>query len=261
MLPFCLLRSTVTLTVTLSPLSLSSCFLRRHALRLRGTPTSCSARLCSSNSGNTSAAAPLPIQSLVERDWSFLELDTVNSDEERRQKALRIIAAAAVRECSRLLVCMGSEWFVDRLVESAPACVLLLVIHESLFLLAMIKEKYDQVRCWQGEIAAIPCDFSALDVVFVCYFPGMGVTTDQLLSSVAGRCSPGARLVISFDQGRQVIEGKHHLQHPDMVKSVLPERTNLEKAAAAYSFQLVEYVDEPAFYLAVLSFSGSTNSA
>lgn len=210
----------------------------------------------SSPSGQTPASAPILIEEIIERDWSFLELDAINTDEERRRKTNRTISAGGVREGSRVLVCMGSEWFVDRLVESAPGLELLLVIHESLFALAMMKEKYDGVRCWQGEITALPQKFSRFDAVVVCYFPGMGVTLHQLLSSVASRCSPGGRLLISFDQGKQVIEGVHRQQYPEMVTSGLPERAALGSAAAAHSFDITEFVDEPTFYLAVLTFTG-----
>lgn len=70
----------------------------------------------------------------------------------------------------------------------------------------------------------------------------------------------GARLVISFDQGKEVIEGSHRQQFPDRVTSALPERSALEKAAAVHSLQIIEFVDEPTFYLAVLTFAGSQAS-
>ncbi|XP_020594208.1 uncharacterized protein LOC110034268 [Phalaenopsis equestris] len=151
---------------------------------------------------------------------------------------------------------MGSEWFIDRLIESAPSCELLLVIHESILVLAMIKEKYDEIRCWQGEITALPERFSRFDAVFACYFPGMGIPLDQLLSSAGRCCSPGARLLISYDQGKEVIEGRHRQLYPDRVSSQLPERSALERAAANHSFQVIEFVDEATFYLALLSFTG-----
>ncbi|KAK8958420.1 hypothetical protein KSP40_PGU002959 [Platanthera guangdongensis] len=195
MLPLCLrsapsfvhfLPRLRTLNPSLSPISFR--FLHNQETRSPRTLTFCS--LCSPHSVEAPASAPILIEEIIERDWSFLEVDAINSDEERRRKTRRTISAGGVREGSRVLVCMGSEWFVDRLVESAPALELLLVIHESLFALAMMKEKYDWVRCWQGEITALPQRFSRFDAVFVCYFPGMGVSLHQLLSSVASCCSP-----------------------------------------------------------------------
>lgn len=62
----------------------------------------------------------------------------------------------------------------------------------------------------------------------------------------------GARLVIGFDRGREITERNHREQYPDMVTFDLPDKITLEKAAAAQSFQITEFVDEPTFYLAVL---------
>ncbi|KAG0458317.1 hypothetical protein HPP92_023154 [Vanilla planifolia] len=230
--------------------------LPRHALRSTNVQSS-HFSVYSSLSSDSSGATSLPVVDVIERDWSFLDVDTVNTNEERYRKADRVIAAGGIQKGSRVLVCMGSEFFVDRLVESAPNCELLLVAHESLLALAVIKEMYDSVRCWQGQITALPQRFTQFDAVFVCYFPGMGVSLDEFLGFVAGRCSPGARLLISFDQGREVVEGNHRQTYPDMVTADLPERNALEKAAADHAFHITEFVDEPTSYLAVLTFDGS----
>ncbi|RWW09736.1 hypothetical protein GW17_00026759 [Ensete ventricosum] len=240
------------------------------------------------------SASALPLGELVERDWSFLDADATNNEEQRADKARRIISAADIRGTgSRVLAALPTLSFVDRVVESAP-WELLVAIHESLFVLAMIKESHDRVRCWQGGVDAVPERFSPFDAVFICYFPGMNVSIDQLLSSLAGKSSPGsflphflkhhptlikiavvlvnmqvlsvrcnlrfnlyftgARVVLSFDQGREVIEQNHRQQYPDMVTNSLPDRAELERAATEHSFQITEFVDEPTFYLAVLRF-------
>ncbi|WOL14202.1 hypothetical protein Cni_G22982 [Canna indica] len=232
--------SSPTLTLVHSPL-------RSH---LRPLPLRPPRRLSSSPSHV--AAAGLPMEELVERDWSFLDADP--SDTQRADKARRIIAAANIKETgSKVLAALPTADFIDRVVESAP-CELLVAIHESLFVLAMIKESHDRVRCWQGTIDVVPEKFVPFDVVFVCYFPGMGVSVDQLLSSLSRKCSPGARIVLSFDQGRAAVEQNHRQQFPDIVTFDLPDRIVLEKAAMEHSFQIIEFVDEPAFYLAVLRF-------
>ncbi|THU74873.1 hypothetical protein C4D60_Mb04t37990 [Musa balbisiana] len=187
------------------------------------------------------------------------EVDISLSCEQRADKARRIISAADIGGTgSRVLAALPTLSFVDRVVESAP-CELLVAIHESLFVLAMIKESHDRVRCWQGGVDAVPERFSPFDAVFICYFPGMGVSIDQLLSSLAGRSSPGS-VVLSFDQGREVVEQNHRQQYPDMVTNNLPDRTELERAATEHSFQITEFVDEPTFYLAVLRFHDYENS-
>ncbi|MQL96627.1 hypothetical protein Taro_029299 [Colocasia esculenta] len=197
------------------------------------------------------AISAIHFEDLVEKDWSFLDADPADSDRARR--ADRAIAAAEVGEKSRVLACLPTAGFVDRLVETAP-CELVLANHESLLVLAEIKERHDAVRCWQGGVEAVPERFSPLDAVFICYLPAMSVTVNELLGMLARRCSPGARVVISCEEGREGVERVHRQQHPDMVTSDLPNKQSLEKAAADNSFQMSEFIDEPSFYLAVLKF-------
>ncbi|KAL0452928.1 UNVERIFIED_CONTAM: hypothetical protein Slati_1270900 [Sesamum latifolium] len=153
-------------------------------------------------------------EDFVEKDWSFLDPDEVNNDGEHTQKIDRIISAGNIKETSKVLISIGSEAFVDRVVDSSP-CEQLLVVHDSLFILACIKEKYDKV-----------------------------------LAALASRCFPGARLVISHPQGRQILEEQQQ-QNSDVVVSNLPEKMILQSTAANHSFEVVEFVDEPGFYLAV----------
>ena len=67
--------------------------------------------------------------------------------------------------------------------------------------------------------------------------------------------SPGARVVMFLDQGRQNFEQQRR-EHPDVVTSDLPSKAFLEKAASGNKYEITEFVDEPSFYLAVLQFEG-----
>ena len=67
--------------------------------------------------------------------------------------------------------------------------------------------------------------------------------------------SPGARVVMFLDQGRQNFEQQRR-EHPDVVTSDLPNKAFLEKAASGNKYEITEFVDEPSFYLAVLQFEG-----
>lgn len=126
---------------------------------------------------------------LIEKDWSFI--DSADDGSGWDAKCRRILSTAEVGEKSRLLVSFGASGFVDRIVTECQ-WETLLVVHDSLFDLAMIKEKYDRVRCWQGSIMDLPKKFLPLDVVFVCYFPGMGLSVEDLLASLATACSSGS---------------------------------------------------------------------
>jgi hypothetical protein len=88
------------------------------------------------------------------------------------------------------MVSVGSEAFLDRLVESSP-CGLLLVVHDSLFVLAGIKEKHDKVKCWQGELIYVPDKWAPLDVVFLYFLPAVPFNLGQVFGALAKCFSPG----------------------------------------------------------------------
>lgn len=158
------------------------------------------------------------------------------------------MAAARVEEGSRVLVSTGSEDFVDCLVGLTRS---LFVVHDSLLILACVKEKYDKVKCWQGEVLYVPEKWAPFDVVFLYFLPALPFGLDQVLGSLAGKCAPGGRVIISHPKGREVLEQQRQ-QYPEIVVSDLPDKTHLHSVATAHSFDVAEFVDEPDLYLAVL---------
>ncbi|XP_027175744.1 uncharacterized protein LOC113775176 [Coffea eugenioides] len=201
------------------------------------------------NEGTVSA---INFEDLMEKDWSFLEHDDKNSKEQHNQKQDQIISAGEVGETSRVLISIGSEEFVDKIFNSSP-CEQLLVVHDSLFILASIKEKYDKVKCWQGELIYLPEKWAPFEVVFLYFLPALPFQLGQILGTLAKHCLPGARVVISHVQGRQMVQ-EQQKQYPDVVAAELPDKTTLQDVAADNTFELVKFVDEPGFYLAVLKF-------
>ncbi|GAB4843766.1 hypothetical protein Ancab_013731 [Ancistrocladus abbreviatus] len=195
-------------------------------------------------------AASLEFEDIAEKDWSILDRGDTTSKEECNRKNDRIIAAGNIGETSKVLVSLGSNDFMDRLVGTSP-CQFLLLVHDSLFLLAGVKERYDKVKCWQGELIYAPEKWAPFDAVFLYFLAALPFKLDEVFRALSSRCSPGARVVISHPQGRQVLE-QQRLQFPDVVISDLPDKTSLEKVAADHSFLMNEFVDEPGFYLAVL---------
>lgn len=133
--------------------------------------------------------AVVNFEDLMEKDWSFLE-NSSSDEKEFNQKTDRIISSGEIGDNSRVLVSIGAESFVDRVVESSPSCQLL-VVHESLFTLACIKEMYDKVNCWQGELIYMPEKWSNFDVVFLYFLPGLPFQLGQVFEALAQRCSPG----------------------------------------------------------------------
>ncbi|CAN6320803.1 unnamed protein product [Urochloa humidicola] len=204
------------------------------------------------------AAVPdgVAIADVVEKDWSFLEPAGAGLQ--------RALAAAALSPSSRVLAVTPTASFVGALLASSP-CELLVAAHESLYVLAGVKEDHDEVRCFHlegggggragGVVEAVPERFDDFDAVFVCYFPGLGISAAALLKSLAKRCSKGARVVMFLDQGRKNFE-QHRRDHPDVVTSDLPSKSSLEKAASGSMYEITDFVDEPTLYLAVLQYQG-----
>ncbi|XP_019052227.1 PREDICTED: uncharacterized protein LOC104591314 [Nelumbo nucifera] len=74
------------------------------------------------------------------------------------------------------------------------------------------------------------------------------------------KADDGASLVISYSQGREVVE-KQRQQYSDVVISDLPDRLTLKKVAANHSFEIAKFEDEPGFYFAVLKYIFGKNSS
>lgn len=132
-------------------------------------------------------------------------------------------------------------------------CELVACVHESLFVLAMIKEGDDRVRCFQGGVDVVPKKFVPFDALFVCYFAAMGVEVEELIALSKNICTQGGRLVICFDQGRKVMR-EHNKLYSGVATVDLPDKIDFERAAAKHAFELTDFVDEPDLYLAVLKF-------
>lgn len=141
-------------------------------------------------SPNEGAIPVMEFEDFVEKDWSFLDSDDIISSQDYNHKLNRIIASGEIENSSRVMVSAAAEGFVDQLVDSSPSN-LLLVVHDSLFVLAGIKEKYDKVKCWQGELIYVPEKWAPLDVVFLYCLPALPYSFDQVLGAVAKHCSPG----------------------------------------------------------------------
>lgn len=145
---------------------------------------------CASTPSNEGVVSVINFEDLVEKDFSFLDSDDFSSSEEYDQKIRRIISAGEVAESSQVMVSIPSEGFVDQLFDSAP-CRSLLVLHDSILTLACIKEKYDKVKCWQGEVIYVPEKWGPFDVVFLYYLPAMPFELDAIFGELSKRCVPG----------------------------------------------------------------------
>ncbi|KAL7618395.1 hypothetical protein Lser_V15G02301 [Lactuca serriola] len=157
-------------------------------------------------------------EDFVEKDWSFLDADDISSNQVYKQNTDRIISSGKISEDSK----------------------------------ACIKENYDKVKCWQGELIFVPEKWAPFDVVFLYFLPALPFELGQIFEALSKICSPGARIVISHPKGREMLK-QQKVEYPDVVVSDLPDKVMLESVASHHSFMMLEFIDEPGFYLAVLT--------
>lgn len=148
---------------------------------------------------NQEAVSVVEFEEFVDKDWSFLEFDGTDSDAEHMHKIDRIISAGSIKETSKVLVSIGPEAFVDKIVFSSP-CEQLFVVHDSLLVLACIKERHDKVKCWQGELIDLPEKWTAFDVLYLYFLPALSSELDQVLEALAKRCLPGNMIMIYLSE-------------------------------------------------------------
>lgn len=149
----------------------------------------------SSTPSNEGVVSVVNFEDLVEKDFSFLDSNEFSSIEEHDQNIRRIISSGEIAESSQVMVSISSEGFVDQLFDSAP-CRNLLVVHDSILTLAYIKEKYDKVKCWQGEVIYVPEQWGPFDVVFLYYLPAMPFELDAIFGALSKCCVPGEFFVL-----------------------------------------------------------------
>ncbi|KAL8142884.1 hypothetical protein V2J09_015916 [Rumex salicifolius] len=219
-----------------------------HSRRSLGLPVSSAVPM------DEGIVSVMNFEELMEKNWTFLEPENAISKEHHDRMTNQVITAGKIGDESRILVSIGSDDFVDRLADNL-ANRFLLVVHHSLLMLAGIVERYDTVKCWMGELIYVPEKWAPFDVVFLYCLPALPFKLDDIFRVLASRCAPGARIVISHVEGRQGLEHQKQ-RYGDMIVADLPDKTTLEKIAADHSFGIVEFIDDPKFYLAVLEMKG-----
>lgn len=120
------------------------------------------------------------------QDWSFL----AETSSWTNENMAVVVAAAQLEQDSKVVLCMGTEQFVDYLCSVTPS-IALSVLHYSLMELANIKESHDSVRCRQGDIVDISSSWSKLDVVFINYLPALVCPLPQIFQALVKMCAPG----------------------------------------------------------------------
>ncbi|KAH1107324.1 hypothetical protein J1N35_011092 [Gossypium stocksii] len=84
----------------------------------------------------------------------------------------------------------------------------------SVFCLATrIKEKYDEVKCWQGELIYVPEKWTPFDVIFLYFLPVLPFELDQIFAALAKRCSSGVKAQVATVE-QASIEAAQNVETP-----------------------------------------------
>lgn len=192
-----------------------------------------------------------PLEAFFNRHSSFLEGFEAG-------KIRRIIAAGSINPenpSPSILVMLGNELFVSQLCNEYPdGCIE--VNHFSFNVLADIKERHDEARCFHMSTA----DFSEIsgffDAIFLNYFSIFSKSLPKLLKDVTRFCKPGGMVVLSLAQDKGNLVSLK-AQSGGLLQSNFPDQDSLVKMISALPLELVSFEDSPNFYFAALKFSGA----
>eukprot|EP00899_Mesostigma_viride_P016102 jgi/Mesvir1/24493/Mv21849-RA.1 len=194
--------------------------------------------------------------------------------EDVESKLARIVTAARLRpSCQVLDAGCGSGPLIPHLLAAGVSETSIVAVDLSPVMLSLVKEQFDDVTCWLGDVTRMPDGFARghdTDRLFeeggaggdVCVWPCFdavffnamfGNLFDQVdaLRSVARQCAVGARVVISHPLGRAFVRDLHRA-NPSLVPHELPDERQLADMVQGLPLRLDSVVDEPDFYVAVL---------
>lgn len=123
--------------------------------------------------------------------------------------------------------------------------------HFSLDVLAAVKEKHDDARCWYLNVADSSEVSGSFDTIFLNHFSIFTDSLKKLLTDVTRFCKPGGTVVISLTQDRRRLSSLGE-QSPGVLRSSLPDREDLVKMMSSLPFEIVKFEDGDGFYLAAL---------
>ncbi|KAJ7522654.1 hypothetical protein O6H91_18G021300 [Diphasiastrum complanatum] len=166
-----------------------------------------------------------------------------------KEKCGRVVAAGEVLSSSRVLVCVGNEIFADQLALASPNSVD--VFHLSLEVLARVKEKHDNFRCWHGELKDVLYGVNPYDVVFLNFLPAIAFDDAHLFRTIVHSCRPGAKVVVSHIMGSNHLRLQRERDLSTILRD-LPNFMQLKAYCACVHMELLSFQDDHDFYLATL---------
>jgi len=113
------------------------------------------------------------------------------------------------------------------------------------------KRRHPDIQLWQGDAVDLPTDFGDFDIVVfnACF----GNIFDQLtvLRKSRSVLNAGGRIAISHPMGNDFVR-RLKKGYPNLVFTLLPERSTLENWCVELDMSLLTFRDEAHLYLAIL---------
>lgn len=163
-----------------------------------------------------------------------------------------IVAKSGIAASSRVLdVGTGMGVLIEYFLEQGISEQNVVGCDLSSKMLNEARRRYGQVTFWQGDVLELPADLGKFDAVFFNACFGNIFDQKQVVSKMRDVVRTNGKIIISHPLGNAFVE-KLKAQDPKLVLQRLPERADLEIWCRDLELELVEFTDEPEFYLAIL---------
>ncbi|KAJ7522655.1 hypothetical protein O6H91_18G021300 [Diphasiastrum complanatum] len=117
--------------------------------------------------------------------------------------------------------------------------------------LARVKEKHDNFRCWHGELKDVLYGVNPYDVVFLNFLPAIAFDDAHLFRTIVHSCRPGAKVVVSHIMGSNHLRLQRERDLSTILRD-LPNFMQLKAYCACVHMELLSFQDDHDFYLATL---------
>lgn len=102
----------------------------------------------------------------------------------------KIVKAANLKPSYKVLDCgCGAGRLIPHVLAAGVEDIV--AVDLSIMMIALVKEQFDNVRCWQGDVVDLPSTFGPFDVIFVNEVLESVHSQEAMLKAVAGLLQPG----------------------------------------------------------------------
>lgn len=190
--------------------------------------------------------------SFFDYNFDFFEKPVPPDVEEKMQS---IVRASGLQADWKVLDCgAGTGAFISHFHRKGAQDIT--AVDLSLMMISKLKERFDNVRCWHGDVIDLPTEYGPFDVIFFNSMFGNVHSQIETLKTAVRLAKPGTRIVISHPLGAPFVVTLQK-ESPSVVPNTLPIRLELEKLMEGIPLEIVQFQDEPGLYLAILNVTSS----